>query len=1138
MKKVTNGDIVYGSGLFEELEHVCTSAETYVEQRLYELCSVNERKKQIYYEWQTNKQKFVKQTQTIVYDFQHYSLHDQSHSRSIVESIEMFLGKERVNKLGIGDLWLLLNCAYSHDIGMAMRHEETLAMWRSDADFHRYVEKEVNDMESNAQEALQYYWQLCNIISADDQMKGIEKNRERILKFESDWPVYIRKYVSVITGEYIRKKHAERSKEYLEKFLGRYQDFLGTNVAENRLYQLMGKIAYAHAKDLSYILSDLEYEANGFGNEKLHPQFIAAMLCLGDLLDMDNNRFDPYAIRYFGELPAISEIHLKKHLSITHLRITEHEVEARAESKNVSVCCEAQKWFSQLEETLNWITSHWNSIVPVEMGGCTFRKHELYVSLDGEWYNGSMDKTFRVDKYKLIDLIIGEHLYSSKWVWIREYLQNAMDATKVMLWIRAKEGTERIFEGEEFVLEKASPMQLNINRLEEYAVEFTMEFISPKQCKGEEDYVRQIPQEEMIRFQILDRGIGLEKESLDVITTIGTGWRGRERYQLEMQEILKWLRPTGGFGIGLQAGFMVADEVEITTKGLRDTKGYKVILKSPRIGGSISTVTNREMKYEGTVISMMIPVRNIHVLIDSDTGKAISVYGNSGYFSYEDLCSNLYRKLQDYIREIIPNNIIPIRMKLVNGEETKIEMLHGKLSPALRKENFTLYQNRFQIQYDTVYDNVEKDLIEDLDFLCLWVWDTQNQLSMQLVLHKAENSQMENEVITMSTLSSMKNECNHISCFKNVKVRESISNKGTWIPYISTLIDFMGMRAEGCLKVNRDKFNENFDEMSYVSEMTHVCVNYFIMEYINNRIKKDIFSQVAFRYLILWDALTNVENNYRYSERIRNELKNYYLLGKRFNRTGTEYTCDEESINIDYGWLYELFLKKEKLVVFEISSEFSCTEEVSFKNLEPGGGNDLWERDDVAQYIFDGGKVLSSVILYKLFEENLDLNIEKVKICELRKTFYYISSWDNYRRKRNRSSFDDAVKKTVQNKETKIEFKREEQRYQDLIMRKSLSYVSDAELDWENQNIILLPFHNNDYYMLPLYAVGSKQKECSKSTFIQKIKQNLTWKRAVDYVLLQQNGILRKSREMIEEEYEELCVLIYDISVELTKDTL
>ena len=84
----------------------CRSAETYVELRLYQLCSVNERKKQIYYEWQTNKQKFTKQTQTIIYDFQYYSLHDQSHSRSIIESIEMFLGKDRLNKLGIGDLWL------------------------------------------------------------------------------------------------------------------------------------------------------------------------------------------------------------------------------------------------------------------------------------------------------------------------------------------------------------------------------------------------------------------------------------------------------------------------------------------------------------------------------------------------------------------------------------------------------------------------------------------------------------------------------------------------------------------------------------------------------------------------------------------------------------------------------------------------------------------------------------------------------------------------------------------------------------------------------------------------------------------------------------------------------------------------
>lgn len=1115
----------------------CRSAETYVELRLYQLCSVNERKKQIYYEWQTNKQKFTKQTQTIIYDFQYYSLHDQSHSRSIIESIEMFLGKDRLNKLGIGDLWLLLNCAYSHDIGMSMRHEEIQELWRDNKDFQRYIEEEVNNMDSNAQEALQYYWQLRNIIAATEQMEGIEKSRDQILKFEMDWPVYIRKYVSVITGEYIRRRHAERSKTYLDKFLDRYQDFLGTNVAENRLYQLMGKIAYAHSQDLSYILKELEYEANGFGNEKLHPQFVAAMLCLGDLLDMDNNRFDPYAIKHFGELPAISEIHLKKHLSITHLRITEFKVEARAESKNMEVCSEAKKWFAWLENTLNWITSNWNIVVPQEMGGCTFHKHELQVLLDGEEFDDSTDKIFRVDKYKLIDLIIGEHLYSSKWVWIREYLQNAMDATKVMLWIQAKEGKEKIFKGDDFLLEKASPIQINTDKLEEYTVEFVMEFISPAQWKCDENYFGQIPQEEMIRFQIIDRGIGLEKKSLDAITTIGTGWRGRESYQSEMQEILEWLRPTGGFGIGLQAGFMVTDEIEIVTKGLRDTKGYKVILKSPRIGGNISTITNREMKSSGTCISMMVPVRNIQAL-KNRSGKTVSVCDDKGYFAYEDMCRSLYYKLQEYIREIIPNNMIPIRMKLISPEGVKSQMLYGKFSQAIGNGAFKGYENRYQIQFDTCYMNSSRKSNNDLEFLKLWIWDVKDQVSMQLILHKVQDRKQENEAITMNVLKSMQDACSHMFCFKNVEVRDDVDIKGTWIPNISTLTDFMGIKAEGCLKVNRDRFNENFNVMRYIQDILHVCVRYLIFECIDHKIADDIFSETAFQYLLLWNALTNPETEHAYSTEIKERLDQHILYGKRFNCTNDEngdiVTHEEEPINISYGWVYELILKKDKLVVFEVSNEFEATEEVAFRNIERGQTESgKWERDDVADYVVKGEKVLNNAMLFKLFQENSDFQIEKVKINELGKTFCYIVSRNSQSKQKDNSSFEEAIRTAVKNQDIKLEFKRGGERYDDLVMRKPLSFLAESDLDWRNQKVILLPFGKSDYFMITQSHKDNAQSEdYSKSMFLEKIKRNVIWNRAIEYVMMQQNSTFRKTREIIEQEYEEVCRLIYDAAVD------
>jgi hypothetical protein len=82
-----------------------------------------------------------------------------------------------------------------------------------------------------------------------------------------------------------------------------------------------------------------------------------------------------------------------------------------------------------------------------------------------------------------------------------------------------------------------------------------------------------------------------------------------------------------------------------------------------------------------------------------------------------------------------------------------------------------------------------------------------------------------------------------------------------------------------------------------------------------------------------------------------------------------------------YGWVYELILKKDKLVVFEVSNEFEVTEEVAFRNRERGQTESgKWERDDVADYVINRGKVLNNAMLFKLFEENSNFQIEKVKL--------------------------------------------------------------------------------------------------------------------------------------------------------------
>ena len=69
-----------------------------------------------------------------------------------------------------------------------------------------------------------------------------------------------------------------------------------------RLIKLLGQICALHTKPNEKVL-ELEYQTNGFGSDYAHPRFISMMLRLGDLLDIDNNRFNTGAELSFGGLP-------------------------------------------------------------------------------------------------------------------------------------------------------------------------------------------------------------------------------------------------------------------------------------------------------------------------------------------------------------------------------------------------------------------------------------------------------------------------------------------------------------------------------------------------------------------------------------------------------------------------------------------------------------------------------------------------------------------------------------------------------------------------------------------------------------------------------------------------------------------
>ncbi len=92
-------------GLERHLEFLSTASSSY---------------KELYSYWILVKKELSKELDAVTQCYPYFSLHDASHSERIIKSIELMLGEERIKLLSATDTWLILECAYSHDIGMVI----------------------------------------------------------------------------------------------------------------------------------------------------------------------------------------------------------------------------------------------------------------------------------------------------------------------------------------------------------------------------------------------------------------------------------------------------------------------------------------------------------------------------------------------------------------------------------------------------------------------------------------------------------------------------------------------------------------------------------------------------------------------------------------------------------------------------------------------------------------------------------------------------------------------------------------------------------------------------------------------------------------------------------------------------------
>jgi len=591
--------------------------------------------------WKLNKRTLSSALSSINFNFPHYSQHETSHSNTIISNIESFLGEERIKKLEPTDTWLLLMSAYSHDLGMIV--------------LNKTIEEALPD------DTLSEYLKSLSEQNQDKDLKEAAKlllsiNKEPLPINKSIFD--LRKSIVYVIGEFFRKGHAQRSKEIIEGRDSQMRELLSnfySDLIPNRFLNLLSEISFSHGVGFEYLLNNLQYESNGISRDKIHPRFIASMLRFGDLLDVDDKRFNPISeLLLDNSLPRTSELHKVKHASIKHLLITPASIEVTVDCPNAQVYRIARQWFDWLEDEVESQYRNWSIISPPDLNSLPPKINSNGVRV---LYNSTiadadlMNLRFSISPQKAIEIFEGKGIYEdSSFVFLRELVQNAVDASKLQLWKDIVNGNynELLYENLkdkyiELTIENKSkakdyikyPSDIPIEVYRNYQVDLFVNWADENKTN--------------ILFKVVDKGSGISRADLLRMTQkVGESRSNDVAFQELKKTMPYWLKPTGAFGLGLQSVFLVSDSFVVKTKADNDIS-YEIVFNSSK-NGEYSYIRNfNAISQRGTTVEVVVSEENFSTAFGNS--YSMDIVFDYDYFSSDD--SIQISKIEEYVNQTL-----------------------------------------------------------------------------------------------------------------------------------------------------------------------------------------------------------------------------------------------------------------------------------------------------------------------------------------------------------------------------------------------------------------------------------------------------------------------------------------------------
>ena len=457
--------------------------------------------------------------------FNNYTMHDIGHSVRVAHYMEQLAfgidgqQENRIKEFNAAELTILLLSALLHDIGM----------------FIRSIDKE-------------------------EITKGIIKHADK-LKITYKGVLEVKNgNIDETIKEIIRLTHAARVFEFLDhEFEGHQKIAQILKIDGNYDYSNdIGLVCQAHGEDYNFIKTQLRSSITK-GIYEYNLQYFAVLLRIADYLDLDKQR-TPMLWFSMMDIEGYSKGEWENHFQISNEKKLKQyddkmQIYFDGSSSDAKIHRKYLKYIDNLREEIENadILLNGKDVLPKYRLNLTTRIDDS-VQTNGFKYS---DLRLSLDYAAITDLLMGKNIYGDNRLGLRELIQNAIDACKIIREI-------------DIAADERPETRISV-------------IISEKN-----NYVK-----------IRDTGIGM---TLDVIKNhflnIGKSYYKSNEYLYNNYRY----KPIGQYGIGFLACFLLSDNVVVKTKCYDSNDVYQIGLEK----NSEYVVTNTENSpmFTGTEIKL------------------------------------------------------------------------------------------------------------------------------------------------------------------------------------------------------------------------------------------------------------------------------------------------------------------------------------------------------------------------------------------------------------------------------------------------------------------------------------------------------------------------------------------------------